>query len=137
MPNRVDLGQLGAQDVPIYPTISEDDYAYVLNHSESKYCFVSCQEVLEKVNKIKDQVPSLQGVFSFDSIDHCDNWLKVLELGADDSNQSEVQKRMNAVKGSDLATLIYTSGTTGRPKGVMLRGCRSQGVPYIAQRHPM
>ena len=120
--NICDIGilQLGAQDVPIYPTISEDDYAYVLNHSESKYCFVSCQEVLDKINKIKDQVPSLQGVYSFDSIDGCDNWTKVLELGADDSNQNEVQKRMDAVKESDLATLIYTSGTTGRPKGVML-----------------
>lgn len=120
--NICDIGilQLGAQDVPIYPTISEDDYAYVLNHSESKYCFVSCQEVLDKINKIKDQVPSLQGVYSFDSIDGCDNWTKVLELGAEDSNQNEVQKRMDAVKESDLATLIYTSGTTGRPKGVML-----------------
>ncbi|WP_420379199.1 AMP-dependent synthetase/ligase [Gilvibacter sp.] len=120
--NICDIGilQLGAQDVPIYPTISEDDYAYVLNHSESKYCFVSCQEVLDKINKIKDQVPTLQGVYSFDSIDGCDNWTKVLELGADDSNQNEVQKRMDTVKESDLATLIYTSGTTGRPKGVML-----------------
>ena len=118
--NICDIGilQLGAQDVPIYPTISEDDY--VLNHSESKYCFVSCQEVLDKINKIKDQVPTLQGVYSFDSIDGCDNWTKVLELGADDSNQNEVQKRMDTVKESDLATLIYTSGTTGRPKGVML-----------------
>ena len=120
--NICDIGilQLGAQDVPIYPTISEDDYAYVLNHSESKYCFVSCQEVLDKINKIKDQVPTLQGVYSFDSIDGCDNWTKVLELGADDSNQNEVQKRMDTVKESDQATLIYTSGTTGRPKGVML-----------------
>ena len=120
--NICDIGilQLGAQDVPIYPTISEDDYAYVLNHSESKYCFVSCQEVLEKINKIKDKVPSLQGVYSFDSIDGCDNWTQVLEKGADDSNQHEVQKRMDAVKETDLATLIYTSGTTGTPKGVML-----------------
>ena len=120
--NICDIGilQLGAQDVPIYPTISEDDYAYVLNHSESKYCFVSCEEVLEKINKIKDKVPSLKGVYSFDSIDSCDNWTKVLELGADDSNQDEVQKRMDAVQETDLATLIYTSGTTGTPKGVML-----------------
>lgn len=120
--NICDIGilQAGAQDVPIYPTISEDDYAYVLNHSESKYCFVSCEEVLEKINKIKDKVPTLKGVYSFDSLSNCDNWTKVLELGADDSNQDEVQARMDAVKEDDLATLIYTSGTTGRPKGVML-----------------
>ncbi len=120
--NICDIGilQVGAQDVPIYPTISQDDYAYVLNHSESSYCFVSCQEVLEKINQIKDQVPTLKGVYSFDSIDNCDNWTKVLELGEDASNQSEVEARMEAVKEDDLATLIYTSGTTGRPKGVML-----------------
>lgn len=121
--NICDIGilQTGAQDVPIYPTISETDYEYVLNHSESKFCFVSCSEVLEKINKIKANVPSLQGVYSFDNLDSCSNWSEVLALG--DANmdlQSEVQSRMDAVKEDDLATLIYTSGTTGQPKGVML-----------------
>lgn len=120
--NVMDTGilQLGAQNVPIYPTISEEDYAYVLNHSESKYCFVSCSEVLAKVKAVQDQVPSLKGVYSFDALDNCDNWSKVLELGADTSNQDVVEDRKATVKPEDLATLIYTSGTTGRPKGVML-----------------
>lgn len=112
--------QLGAQTVPIYPTISEEDYAYILNHSESKYCFVSCTVVLEKINAIKDQVPGLKEVYSFDQIDGCKNWSELLELGADDSNQPQVQEHMDAVKPENLATLIYTSGTTGKPKGVML-----------------
>ena len=120
--NIMDIGilQLGAQNVPIYPTIAEEDYAYVLNHSESKYCFVSCQEVYDKVKAIKEQVPHLQEVFSFDTIENCENWQKVLDMGVDTSNQDEVEKRKQAVKPEDLATLIYTSGTTGRPKGVML-----------------
>ncbi|WP_424000636.1 AMP-dependent synthetase/ligase [Maribacter sp. IgM3_T14_3] len=120
--NIMDIGilQLGAQNVPIYPTISEEDYAYVLNHSEAKFCFVSCDEVYEKVLSIKDQVKSLENVYSFEELSSCDNWSKVLELGADTSNQDEVEKLMNAVTPNDLATLIYTSGTTGRPKGVML-----------------
>ncbi|MDO6472439.1 long-chain fatty acid--CoA ligase [Maribacter sp. 1_MG-2023] len=120
--NIMDIGilQLGAQNVPIYPTISEEDYAYVLNHSEAKFCFVSCDEVYEKVLSIKDQVKSLENVYSFEELSSGDNWSKVLELGADTSNQDEVQKLMNAVTPNDLATLIYTSGTTGRPKGVML-----------------
>jgi long-chain acyl-CoA synthetase len=112
--------QLGAQNVPIYPTISEEDYAYILNHSESSYCFVSCTEVLEKVNSIKAQVPGLKGVYSFDEIDSCKHWTELLSLGEDTSYQEEVEIRKNAVKPEDLATLIYTSGTTGRPKGVML-----------------
>lgn len=120
--NIVDIGvmQLGAQDVPIYPTISEEDYQYVLNHSESKYCFVSDKEVYDKVMRIKDQVPSLKEVFTFDKIEGAKHWFEVLELGKDTANQEEVQQRMDAVTEDDLATLIYTSGTTGRPKGVML-----------------
>ena len=120
--NIMDIGilQLGAQNVPIYPTISEDDYAYVLNHSEAKFCFVSCNEVHEKVTAIKDQVKSLENVYSFDELSNCDHWGKVFELGSDTSNQDEVERLMNAVTPNDLATLIYTSGTTGRPKGVML-----------------
>lgn len=120
--NVIDIGilQLGAQNVPIYPTISEEDYAYVLNHSESKYCFVSCSEVYEKVKSVQSEVPSLKEVFSFDNLPDCKNWSEILDLGADTSNQEEVENLKNAVKPDDLATLIYTSGTTGRPKGVML-----------------
>ena len=120
--NVVDIGvlQIGAQNVPIYPTISDEEYAYVLNHSESKLCFVSCREVYEKVKSIADKVPSLQGVYSFDELDDCPNWQEVLKKGEDYSVQEEVEKLMDSVKPEDLATLIYTSGTTGRPKGVML-----------------
>jgi len=120
--NICDIGilQLGAQDIPIYPTISEEDYAYVLNHSESKYCFVSCAEVYAKVKMIKDQVPTLIEVYSFDQLDGCKNWSDVLDLGNDTSNQEEVSKLMASVHEDDLATIIYTSGTTGKPKGVML-----------------
>ena len=120
--NIVDIGilQVGAQNVPIYPTISQQDYEYVLNHSESTYCFVSCTEVLGKINEIKDNVPTLKEVYSFDEIDNCQNWKTVLKLGEDTSNQPEVEARKDIVSPNDLATLIYTSGTTGRPKGVML-----------------
>ena len=120
--NIIDIGvlQLGAQTVPIYPTISEEDYAYVLNHSEAKVCFVSCTEVFEKVKQIRKDVPSLQEVYSFDDLEDCKSWGLVLELGADTSVQQTVEEHKNKVQPEDLATLIYTSGTTGRPKGVML-----------------
>ena len=119
--NVCDIGilQTGAQNVPIYPTISKEDYEYVLNHSEAIYCFVSDIEVLEKVNKIKGNT-KLKGVFTFDAIAGEKSWKSILELGKDNANQKEVEQRKDAVKPEDLATLIYTSGTTGRPKGVML-----------------
>lgn len=121
--NICDIGilQTGAQDVPIYPTISEEDYEYVLNHSESTYCFVSCKEVFDKIDKIRANVPSLKEIYCFDTVTGCSNWEEVLKLGNDHTDlQTEVEKRMAAVHEDDLATLIYTSGTTGRPKGVML-----------------
>jgi long-chain acyl-CoA synthetase len=119
--NICDIGilQTGAQNVPIYPTISKEDYEYVLNHSESIYCFVSDKEVLKKINKIKKKTKLIK-VFTFDDIKGEESWNEVLELGKDDSNQTIVEERKNNVKEDDLATLIYTSGTTGRPKGVML-----------------
>lgn len=118
--NIMDIGilQLGAQNVPIYPTISEEEYEYVLNHSESIYCFVSDEEVLNKLNAIKANVPTLKEVYSFDAINGCKSWEEVKE--EDKTLQPEVEKLKDAVKEDDLATLIYTSGTTGRPKGVML-----------------
>lgn len=120
--NIMDIGimQLGAQNVPIYPTISEEDYAYILNHSESKYCFVSDKEVYDKVMAIKDQVPLLKEVFTFNDIKNTKNWKEVLELGKNDSRQAEVEALKAKVTEDDVATIIYTSGTTGRPKGVLL-----------------
>ena len=119
--NIVDIGilQTGAQNVPIYPTISKEDYEYVLNHSESIYCFVSDLSIVEKINKIKGNT-KLKEVYTFDEISDEKNWEELLELGKDTSNQNDVESRKDAVKSEDLATLIYTSGTTGRPKGVML-----------------
>ncbi len=120
--NIMDIGvlQTGAQTVPIYPTISKEDYEYVLNHSEAKYCFVSCNEVLQKVLAISSKVKKLKDVYSFDRLENCNHWSEVLEKGKDESNQDEVEACKAAVQPDDLATFIYTSGTTGRPKGVML-----------------
>ena len=117
-----DIGilQTEAQTVPIYPTISAEDYEYILNHSESTYCFVSDKEVLDKINAIKGNVKSLKEVYTFNEISGAKNWQELLDLGADDSIQNEVEERKNNIVTTDLATIIYTSGTTGRPKGVML-----------------
>ena len=120
--NIMDIGvlQVGAQNVPIYPTIGSEDYEYILNHSGSIYCFVSDQWVYDKVAAIQANVPMLKAIYSFDVIPGCKNWTELLKLGADTSNQDVVEDRKNNVKPEELATIIYTSGTTGRPKGVML-----------------
>lgn len=119
--NIMDIGilQTGAQNVPVYPTITAEDYEYVLNHSESIYCFISDEEVLEKVRKVQHNT-KIKEIYSFDHINGCKHYSELFELGKDESNQSEVEARKDAVKPTDLATIIYTSGTTGKPKGVML-----------------
>jgi long-chain acyl-CoA synthetase len=118
----VDIGLLtvGAVNVPIYPTISAQDYEYILNHSESQYCFVSDKEVYDKVMAVKKNIKSLKKVYSFDQIDGCAHWSELLDIGKDKPHQATVQKRKDEVNPADLATIIYTSGTTGVPKGVML-----------------
>ena len=120
--NIMDVGvlQVGAQNVPIYPTIAAKDYEYIFNHAEVTLCFVSDEEVYKKALKAKENAPKLKKIYSFNDIKGCDNWSEFLEFGADEKSQKEVEKRKKAVKPDDLATFIYTSGTTGKPKGVML-----------------
>src|SRR5690606_27658207 len=114
------ISQIGAISVPVYPTISADDYVYIFNDAEVKYCFVSDRDLLQKVKTAKPEVPSLQGIFTFDSIEGAANWQEVLDLGSDEANQREVTDLSATINPEDLATIIYTSGTTGKPKGVML-----------------
>ena len=118
----VDMGvlQLGAINVPIYPTIAAADYEYILNHSESQYCFVSDVEVYQKLVSVQPKIKGLKGIFCFDEIEGCTHWSTLLDEGKKLDNQEEVESLKAAVQTEDLATIIYTSGTTGVPKGVML-----------------
>ena len=118
----MDLGisQIGAVSVPVYPSISAEDYDFIFNNADVKYCFVSDNDLYEKVMKIRGNVPTLQGVFSFDQISGAPNWREILDLGNDEATQGEVEDLSKSINTEDLATIIYTSGTTGKPKGVML-----------------
>ena len=119
--NFVDMATLkaGAIDVPMYPTISSADYKFIFNDAGVKFCFVSDKELLDKVNAVIGEVPTLQEVYTFDKIGGAKHWSEVHELGAG-GDDAELEKIQDGIKETDLATLIYTSGTTGLPKGVML-----------------
>jgi len=112
--------QIGAQNVPIYPTIGVNDYKYIFNHAETTFCFLSDEVLFEKANAVLKEAKFLNEIYSFENIEGCKNWQEIFKLGEDTSNQAEVDKLKDAVKPDDLATIIYTSGTTGVPKGVML-----------------
>jgi len=113
------LLQIGAQNIPLYATLSEKDYAYVLNHSDAKYCFVSDQELYDKVKKVQDST-HVKKVFSLQESEADFSWNAFLEMGTATDRSEEIAGLKNSVLPEDLATIIYTSGTTGTPKGVML-----------------
>ncbi len=119
--NMVDLGilQIGAVNVPVYPTISEHEYKFIFNDAEIKYAFVSDKNLFTKISNIKSEVPSLKEIFSFEKVEGCKHFSEFLEIG-NGGDLSEVEKIKASVKPESLATIIYTSGTTGNPKGVML-----------------
>lgn len=114
----LDIGiqQIGAINVPVYPTISPREYEYIFNDSEVSYCFVGRDDLYDKVTQAQQNVPSLQKVFTFDHQEGRPHWREIFR----DDRLEEVKSRMADVQEEDLATLIYTSGTTGNPKGVML-----------------
>lgn len=114
----LDIGiqQIGAINVPVYATITAEDYTYIFNDSETQYCFVGGGDLYEKVKKAQSNVPSLKKVYSFDQKEGQAFWEEIFA----DEGQAEVDALRSSVKAEDLATIIYTSGTTGVPKGVML-----------------
>lgn len=108
--------QIGAILVPVYPTISLQDYKYIFTEANIKYCFTDGGELLDKMEWVKQDVPSLEAIFSFDISPKAIFWESLLT----DYNTSDIESYRTSVSKEDLATIIYTSGTTGNPKGVML-----------------
>ncbi len=112
----IGLQQIGAINVPVYPTISSREYEYIFSDSGVIYAFVGAGDLWDKVTKAQQSVPSLQKVFTFDKVEGRPFWEEIFA----DEGQEEVDRIKAAIEPDDLATIIYTSGTTGEPKGVML-----------------
>jgi long-chain acyl-CoA synthetase len=114
----MDIGmqQIGAINVPVYPTISSAEYEYIFNDSSVKYCFVGDGDLYDKVKSAQPKVDSLIDIYTFEKRDGLNYWKDLFT----DGDLSEVQKIKDSIKPEGLATIIYTSGTTGNPKGVML-----------------
>jgi long-chain acyl-CoA synthetase len=112
--------EIGAIHIPIYPTISEEDYRYILNHAEVRLIFLSSEDIYRRISPIVSEVPSIMEVFRFTSHTELRNVIDLREIGRNNPNPDEVERRKAEIKTDDVATIIYTSGTTGNPKGVML-----------------
>lgn len=119
--NILDMGimQIGAITVPIYPTISEADYNYILNHAEVKYVFSEGEELLRKIEHILPTVPSLKGIYTFVDRGRHNYLSQLIDLGKENLDLDKINKIKSTITPEDICCIIYTSGTTGQPKGVM------------------
>jgi len=120
--NFVDMAILmvGAVHVPIYPTISDDDYKFIFTDAEIKYVFTSDHKLYDRISVLAKDIPTIKNVHTFDEIPGASHWKELLTIGEKNPCPDKLDSIKKSIHVSDLATLIYTSGTTGTPKGVML-----------------
>jgi len=119
--NICDFGimQIGATQVPMYPTLSENDIKFILRDADVKIVFVSELALYEKLNNVRKTDGLDFKIFSFDSIEGVPHLQELIEIG-ERAEPVDLQIYRDRILPEDLLTLIYTSGTTGTPKGVML-----------------
>jgi long-chain acyl-CoA synthetase len=116
------MGMAGIINVPIYPTLSIEEYKYIFNHAEPKLLLLSDQNLYKKLKPLADDAVSITEVYTFNKVDGAKNWKEITDLGKKNSGRykDELEKIRAGIKKEDMVTLIYTSGTTGLPKGVSL-----------------
>ncbi len=112
--------QIGAVLVPIYPTITAEDYRYILNHCEAKLVIMEGEIVMRKVQSVAGELPGLKDIYTFADRKEYPYWDQLVALGRDNYDEGKLQDLRSAVGEKECAMIIYTSGTTGVPKGVML-----------------
>jgi long-chain acyl-CoA synthetase len=120
--NFIDMAllQIGAVQVPIYSTISDSNYSFILNDAEVKLLIVTDVEVYERLSDVVSEVPTLESVYSILPVDGLPRLGEIIEKGAASTKADELNQIKASIGPMEMATLIYTSGTTGEPKGVML-----------------
>lgn len=123
--NFVDMGMamVGIVHVPIYPTISDSEYEYILAHSEVKTLIISDKLLHKRLVPLAAKVDTIENIYVFDDdIEGAKSWTEIRDLGT--KNRDKYKEELDVVKASikpeDMVTIIYTSGTTGNSKGVML-----------------
>ncbi len=122
--NIADMGisQIGAIHVPIYPTISVEEYTYILEHAEPRIIILSDKTLLDKLKSIIEKNKFIEDTYTYNEIEGVKNWKEIIELGKQNADKfkDKLLELKAGIKPEDILTLIYTSGTTGFPKGVML-----------------
>ena len=139
--NFVDMGlaQAGFIHVPVYPTISPDEYSYILSHAEVKAIILGNKMIFNKVKPTAEKLGLLKNIFTFDPVEGVRSFSEIIEAGRhnEDKYAPVVTDIRNSIKPDEMVTIIYTSGTTGNSKGVMLshRNLVSNAVSTSAAHH--
>lgn len=122
--NFMDMGlcQAGIIHVPIYPTISNEDYNYILRHCDPRLIVVSDNLLYQRIKQIAGNISGIKDIYSFNEIKGVKNWTEIIELGKKNQNKysNDLKSIKESIKPGETVTLLYTSGTTGNPKGVLL-----------------
>jgi len=121
------IQSVGGVTVPIYATNTGEQAAYVLNHSGAKIVFVSTKGQYEKLFSVRDQIPGIELVVSYELFlgdrafpVYTQHQLSEVSYPLKEEEQAQIETLIDAITPDDLITIIYTSGTTGMPKGVLL-----------------
>lgn len=120
--NFIEMGalQIGAVHVPVYPTISEADYRYILSHCDAKFLFFSGDDIYRKITPVLPDIPKIKNVFSLNKVNSFRTFAELIAIGKQNINKEKLESVKATIKAEDVALIIYTSGTTGFPKGTML-----------------
>ncbi len=116
------LAMSGLIHVPIYPTLSAENYEHILRHSEATAVFVSTKMLLGRLRPALDKLEEKPTVYTLANIEGEHRMLEILKAGIANRDKwmEEIETRKREIRPDDWVTMIYTSGTTGLPKGVML-----------------
>ena len=116
------LSMLGIIHIPVYPTLSKNDYTYIINHSDAKVLIIGNLSIYRKLQPLFGTFTGQPKIYTLDRVENEEVLFSVFKMGISNRKKDAplVQEIKNSILPSDIATQVYTSGTTGTPKGVLL-----------------